>query len=81
LAAAKRGYAGILVKFIETDAKSGNVSLKDTCQVAGLGGNPYRDGSYAYYLREPRVANDPKGLAPFILGSLELERNVRAKSE
>ena len=41
--------------------------------VAGLGANPYRDGSYEYYLREPRVSNDPKGMAPFILASLELE--------
>lgn len=71
---ARRGYNGILARFVETDAHTGLVSLKDTCRVAGLGGQPYRDGSYAYYVSEPRVANDPKGLAPFILASLEIEQ-------
>jgi unsaturated rhamnogalacturonyl hydrolase len=43
------------------------------CGGCGLGGDPYRDGSYDYYVSEQRVVNDPKGLAPFILFSLELE--------
>jgi unsaturated rhamnogalacturonyl hydrolase len=71
---AKKGYEGILAKLITVDPVSGLVTLKDTCQVAGLGGNPYRDGTYEYYIREPRVSNDAKGMAPFILASLELER-------
>jgi unsaturated rhamnogalacturonyl hydrolase len=70
---AKKGYQGILTNMIDVDAKTGQLTLKDTCLVAGLGANPYRDGSYEYYLREPRVSNDPKGMAPFILASLELE--------
>ena len=70
---AKKGYAGILKDLIDVDTATGLVTLKDTCAVAGLGANPYRDGSYEYYLREPRVSNDPKGMAPFILASLELE--------
>jgi unsaturated rhamnogalacturonyl hydrolase len=70
---AKKGYAGILNDLIAVDATTGLVTLKDTCLVAGLGANPYRDGTYEYYLREPRVSNDPKGMAPFILASLELE--------
>jgi len=28
--------------------------------VIHLGGNPYRDGSYEYYLSEKVVTNDPK---------------------
>jgi unsaturated rhamnogalacturonyl hydrolase len=71
-AVAKRGYSGVLNELVSVDAK-GQVTLKDTCQVAGLGGTPYRDGSYEYYLREPRVVNDPKGMAPFILASQEIE--------
>ena len=71
---ARRGYHGMLRHFIETDPATGQVSLKDTCQVAGLGGRPYRDGSYAYYIREPRISNDPKGVAPFILAAMEMER-------
>jgi unsaturated rhamnogalacturonyl hydrolase len=72
-AAAQRGYEGIVKQFIEVDAK-GLTNLKDTCRVAGLGGRPYRDGSYEYYCREPRIPNDPKGVAPFILAAMELER-------
>ncbi|PKL10623.1 MAG: glycosyl hydrolase, partial [Spirochaetae bacterium HGW-Spirochaetae-8] len=40
--------------------------------VAGLGGKPYRDGSYQYYVREPVVEDDFKGVGAFILASLEL---------
>ena len=71
---ARRGYEGILKQFVETDPGTGLISLKDTCKVAGLGGKPYRDGSFEYYMSEPRISNDPKGLAPFILASLEIER-------
>ena len=71
---ARRGYDGILKQFVEVDVARGLVTLKDTCRVAGLGGNPYRDGSFEYYVNEPKISNDPKGIAPFILASLELER-------
>ncbi|MEO6436448.1 MAG: glycoside hydrolase family 88 protein, partial [Tepidisphaeraceae bacterium] len=73
-AAARKGYDGILAQFIETDPTTGAISLTDTCQVAGLGGRTRRDGSFEYYMSEPRVSNDPKGVAPFILASLEMER-------
>jgi len=39
-----------------------------------LGGNPYRDGSYEYYINENVVDNDSKGVAPFILAAIELNR-------
>jgi unsaturated rhamnogalacturonyl hydrolase len=40
--------------------------------VAGLGGNPYRDGSYEYYTAGTEViANDAKGVAAFVLASAE----------
>lgn len=67
-----RGYAGILKEFITVDATS-IVNLNGVCSVAGLGGNPYRDGSYDYYIKAPVVVNDPKGVGPFILASLEME--------
>lgn len=70
---AKKGYDGILKEFIKVDEK-GIVSLEKCCSVAGLGGNPYRDGSYDYYINEPIRANDPKGTGPFILASLELNK-------
>jgi unsaturated rhamnogalacturonyl hydrolase len=41
--------------------------------VGGLGGKPYRDGSYEYYLTEPLRKNDLKGVGPFIMASVEME--------
>jgi unsaturated rhamnogalacturonyl hydrolase len=73
-AVAKKGYDGILKHFIEVE-KSGLVNLKYNCAGAGLGGNPYRDGSYEYYIHTAIRDNDPKGVGPFILASLEFESN------
>jgi unsaturated rhamnogalacturonyl hydrolase len=39
-----------------------------------LGGDPYRDGSFEYYISEPVVTNDYKGFGPFIMASVEIER-------
>jgi unsaturated rhamnogalacturonyl hydrolase len=50
------------------------VNLAGICAVAGLGGNPYRDGSYEYYVSEKVIANEYKGVGPFIMASLEMER-------
>jgi unsaturated rhamnogalacturonyl hydrolase len=72
LQAAIRGYQGILEEFIQVDER-GWINLNGIVSVGGLGGNPYRDGSYEYYLSEPVVSNDYKGFGPFILASLEIE--------
>ncbi len=67
---AERAYKGIFRQFVETDGQ-GCVDLKSVCSVAGLGGNPYRDGSLAYYFSEPVATNDYKGYGPFLLASVE----------
>ncbi len=72
LTIAQKGYAGILKEFIEKES-DGSISLNKTVSVGGLGGNPYRDGSYEYYLSEPIRKNDLKGIAPFIFASVEIE--------
>jgi unsaturated rhamnogalacturonyl hydrolase len=54
--------------------EDGTLSLIDCCAVAGLGGNPYRDGTYAYYIHERIREDDPKGVAPLILACLELAK-------
>ena len=72
LAVAQQGYDGIVRDLITVDAQ-GLVTLERVCAVAGLGGNPYRDGSFAYYVGERVAANDYKGVGPFILASLEIE--------
>ncbi len=69
---AQKGYQGILKQFLETEP-NGQVVLKGTVSVGGLGGDPYRDGSYRYYLSEKVVNNDPKGLGAFLLASSEME--------
>jgi unsaturated rhamnogalacturonyl hydrolase len=69
---AKKGYAGILNEFIETDA-SGQTNLKGTVSVSGLGGTPYRDGTYEYYMSEKVIINDPKGVGAFLQASNEME--------
>ncbi len=59
-------------RFLSVDA-AGRARLEGTCAVAGLGGTPYRDGSYGYYVSEPRKTDDYKGAGPFILASIEYE--------
>lgn len=75
LTAALRAYHGLLENMIRIDSR-GRLTLEGTCSVAGLGGTPYRDGSYEYYVKEPVAANDFKGVGPFILAALELD-NVK----
>jgi unsaturated rhamnogalacturonyl hydrolase len=72
LEVAERGYAGILEHFVQVDDQ-GMVNLDQVCSVAGLGGKPYRDGSFEYYISEKAVTNDYKGVGPFILASVEIE--------
>jgi len=70
---AKKAYQGILDNLISVE-DNGVVNLNKCCGVAGLGGNPYRDGSYEYYINEIIRSNDPKGTGPFIMASLELNK-------
>ena len=63
------GYAGVLNQFVEE--KDQRVRLNNVCKVAGLGGKPYRDGSYDYYVGTEVVADDPKGVGAFILAAAE----------
>jgi unsaturated rhamnogalacturonyl hydrolase len=73
LTAAKKGYKGLVDNYIVKDS-SGRTNLKGIVAVSGLGGtNPYRDGSYEYYISEPVVVNDPKGVGAFIMASNEIE--------
>nr|WP_202806399.1 glycoside hydrolase family 88 protein [Fibrisoma limi] len=69
---ARRGYQGVLDKFVKSDT-DGLFSLDGVVSVGGLGGEPYRDGSYAYYLSEPIRKNDLKGIGSFIMASVEME--------
>jgi unsaturated rhamnogalacturonyl hydrolase len=74
--AVEKGYAGILQNFLQPDGEN-RWSLTHCCSVAGLGGlnsnGKIRDGSFQYYVHEPIVANDLKGVGPFIQAGLEME--------
>lgn len=70
---ANSAFDGIVKELITID-NSGMLTMHNIVGGCGLGGNPYRDGSYDYYINEKRVDNDPKGVAPFILAALELDR-------
>ena len=54
--------------------RDGKLNLGGICLVAGLGpeSDRRRDGTYAYYMSEPVVENDAKGLAPFLMCYTEL---------
>jgi len=65
------GLTTVLIKKVDED---GGITLTNCCQVAGLGGTPYRDGTYEYYINERKKDNDPKATGPFILAALELNR-------
>ena len=73
----KKAYNGLLEHKLQED-NFGGIHLIDICKVAGLGGTPYRDGSYEYYVSEPAVTDDFKGLGPFILASMEMEEQGMA---
>lgn len=64
---------GLKNTYLRKDGQ-GNLHLGGICSVAGLGGNPYRDGSLHYYFCEPVVEDDFKGVGPFILACLEAEQ-------
>lgn len=70
---ANKAFDGLTQRLIKT-SHDGEITITQACAVAGLGGNPYRDGSYTYYVKEQKKDNDPKATGPFILAALELDR-------
>ncbi len=75
--AALSGYAGLVHEFVSA-SPSGQLSLTHCCSVAGLNNRNSagrdRDGSFGYYVSEPVVENDLKGVSAFILAGLEVQQ-------
>ncbi|MBR6954913.1 MAG: glycoside hydrolase family 88 protein [Clostridia bacterium] len=67
-----------IVQSCLTTTDDGDVCLGSICLVAGLGpeDNRRRDGTFEYYISEPVVSNDAKGVAPFLLAYSEVIRPV-----
>ena len=70
----EKTFRGIVEKYLSFS--DGALNLGGICLVAGLGpeNNRRRDGSYEYYISEPVVENDAKGVAPFLLCYTEIKR-------
>ena len=75
LDAAKRLFEQLTALKLRQDA-DGAWHLGDICLVAGLGPGRERDGSVAYYLSEPRVDDDAKGVGPWMMALAEYRRAV-----
>jgi unsaturated rhamnogalacturonyl hydrolase len=67
-----KSHQGLLDEFVLL-TKEGWVNLNKNCQVAGLGGEDERDGTYTYYISEPVICNDQKGLGAFLQALAEFE--------
>lgn len=72
MAQAKSTFAAINEHFVSKDANA-RLSLNKICEVAGLGGANNRSGTFEYYMSEPVVTNDAKGLGPYLLAAYESE--------
>ena len=74
----KATFDGVCDRYLKV-GDDGKLELGGICLVAGLGpeNNLRRDGSYEYYISEPVVSNDAKGVAPFILCYTEILRIQR----
>ncbi len=84
LPALLKGYEGIIRDFIRQNSDN-TIDLTRCCEVAGLDftnskGKP-RDGSFEYYVGEPIVNNDLKGVPALILAGIELEAILSAKAD
>lgn len=67
-----KAFEGLITEFV-LETKEGWVNLNKNCQVAGLGGSDRRDGTFAYYISEPIITNDFKGVGAFIQACAEYE--------
>jgi unsaturated rhamnogalacturonyl hydrolase len=71
--AVARGWSAIQKRFVKPDG-----TFSGTVKVAGLGGTPYRSGTFAYYTSEPVVDNDAKGVGAYLLALSEMTQRQRA---
>jgi unsaturated rhamnogalacturonyl hydrolase len=66
-------YEGIMKQFITFD-ENGLPHIHHSCSGAGLGGTPYRPGTYDYYVNEPQRSDDLKTIGPLISLFLEMTK-------
>ncbi len=76
---AVNAYRGIERRLCRRDGE-GIVHLSQCNAVSGLGGSPYRDGSYTYYVTSPVVEDEIKAVAALILAGIEMEQQKAANT-
>lgn len=70
---ANKGFDGIIKEFV-TVSPDGEVHLSQISASIGLGGNPFRDGSNAYYVNAKKSTDNSIGVGAFIMAALQLNR-------
>lgn len=65
----EKAFYGTCEKYLSEE--NGELQLDGICLVAGLGNVEHREGTFDYYMREPVVKNEAKGVAPLILAYIE----------
>lgn len=70
---ARELYEQFVDRFVRENP-DGTISITDCCAVAGLGGKQMRSGTFDYYISEPVIDNDCKGVGPFIWASIEYDQ-------
>lgn len=68
-----KAFNGVCDKYLSSD-ENGEMHLGGICLVAGLGGKQMRSGTFDYYMSEPIVKDDAKGVGPFLLAYTEMLR-------
>ncbi|MFV0541553.1 MAG: glycoside hydrolase family 105 protein [Aestuariibaculum sp.] len=70
---ANKGFDGLVNKLVKID-DDGEIHITQVCKSAGLGGNPYRNGTFEYYMSEPILTDNSHALGPFVLAAIELNK-------
>ena len=73
----RKAFDGICEKYLSEE--NGELQLGCICLVAGLGNKEMREGTFDYYMREPVVKNEAKGVAPLILAYIEIMMREKAE--
>ena len=78
----EKGYQGIVEHLVKHDG-DGKWSLTQCCSVSVARRvarqRPCADGSFDYYVGEPVVSNDLKGVGPFILAGIEVQQLLKER--
>jgi len=70
---ANQAFDGIVKNYVKVD-QSGEIHLEQICLSAGLGGTPFRDGSFKHYTEGKKLTDNSVGVGAFILAALELNK-------